>query len=294
MDTCRKKRSYKRRGELSIMITDYYVILVIGTQDIYTNLFNLITMRYRFLLSLSVTAFFILLAACSDDPDAGEIIDRAIEKHGGERYEQSRISFTFRDIDYMAERRGGDFVYQRTMNTDTAGQVTDRLTNGGLVRTVNGQEVGLTADEDSMYTNSVNSVIYFALLPYKLNDPAVNKKLLGQTTIKGQPYYEIEVTFDQEGGGDDYQDRYIYWIHRQDYTMDYLAYRFQVDGGGTRFREAENVRRVNGIRFADYNNFGSAEMERPLDKYEVYFTQDSLQKVSDIDLENIRVELLDD
>lgn len=233
----------------------------------------------------------LIVTACSTQPDAQSIIDKAIEEHGGDAYEHSRISFDFRDVYYTAKHQNGQFVYTRFF-PDSLGGIRDSLTNDGFSRSINGQKVDLSFEEDSMYTNSVNSVIYFALLPYKLNDPAVNKKLLEETTISGEPYYEIEVTFDQQGGGDDYQDRYMYWIHRNDYTMDYLAYRFQVDGGGTRFRDAKNVRRVNGILFADYNNFGSPEMQHPLEDYENYFMSDTLTKVSEVNLENIEVELL--
>ena len=65
---------------------------------------------------------------------------------------------------------------------------------------------------DSMahkYANSINSVHYFAYLPFGLNDAAVNKKLLGETTIRAQDYYLIQVTFDQKNGGDDYDGRFI-------------------------------------------------------------------------------------
>lgn len=233
----------------------------------------------------------LIVTACSTQPDAQSIIDKAIEEHGGDAYEHSLISFDFRDVHYTAKHKNGQFVYTRFF-PDSLGGIRDSLTNAGFSRTIDGQKVDLSFEEDSMYTNSVNSVIYFALLPYKLNDPAVNKKLLEETTISGEPYYEIEVTFDQQGGGDDYQDRYMYWIHRNDYTMDYLAYRFQVDGGGTRFRDAKNVRRINGILFADYDNFGSPEMQHPLEDYENYFMSDTLTKVSEVNLENIEVEIL--
>lgn len=233
----------------------------------------------------------LIITACSSRPDAQSIIDKAIETHGGDAYEHSHISFDFRDVHYTAKRQNGRFVFTRYF-PDSLGGIRDSLTNEGFSRSINGEKAELTADEDSMYTNSVNSVIYFALLPYKLNDPAVNKKFVEKTMINEEPYYEIEVTFDQQGGGEDYQDRYMYWIHRTAYTMDYLAYRFHVEEGGTRFREAKNMRRVNGILFADYNNFGSPEMEHPLEDYENYFMSDTLTKVSEVNLENIEVELL--
>lgn len=244
------------------------------------------------ILKFSLFLVFSVIVSCSARPDAQQIVDKAIEKHGGDVFKNSRVSFTFRDVKYTARRQHGDFALTRTF-PDSLGGITDSLTNSGFTRTIAGEQVPLTVAEDSMYSNSVNSVIYFALLPYKLNDAAVNKKLLGKTSINGEPYYEVEVTFEQQGGGADYQDRYIYWIHRDDYTMDYLAYRFHVDGGGTRFRQAQNVRTVNGIRFADYLNFGSADMQHPLEKYDSYFEADTLSKVSEINLEDIRVEMLD-
>ena len=75
-----------------------------------------------------------------------------------------------------------------------------------------------------------------------LGDPAVQPRYLGVDTLQGEPYHEIEVTFRQDGGGRDYEDRFIYWIHPERHTMDYLAYGFHIDDGGARFREATQER----------------------------------------------------
>jgi hypothetical protein len=243
-------------------------------------------------LKILTFPLLLILSSCSSSPDAQSIITKAIEKHGGETYANSRIAFTFRDGNYAALQQGGDYIFTRQF-PDSLGGLTDSLSNDGLNRTVAGEQTEISSEDSAAYANSVNSVIYFAKLPYKLNDGAVNKELIGETTISGEPYYEIRVTFAQEGGGTDYEDTYIYWFHRDDYTMDYLAYRFHVDGGGTRFREAKNMRVVNGVRFADYNNFGSPDMEHPLEEYDSYFEADTLNKVSEINLEDIEVELLD-
>jgi len=240
-----------------------------------------------------LTALILLMIiSCSSPPDVTNIIDKAIEAHGGDRYANSKISFDFRGTDYRATHDDGTFRYVREIETDSLGMVTDSLWNGGFTRMHDGQKIALAAEDSTTYANSLNSVVYFVLLPYKLNDAAVNKNLLAETNINEEPYYKIEVTFDKQSGGTDYQDRYIYWIHRKNYTMDYLAYRFHVDDGGTRFREAYNVRTINGLRFADYNNFGGPDMERPLEDYESYFKADTLNKVSEINLDSISVELL--
>jgi hypothetical protein len=244
---------------------------------------------YLYLWGFIIFAFI----GCSTQADVETVINKTIEQHGGEAYQNSHIRFDFRGTEYTAKRTGGNYVYTRTMQ-DSSGVMVDSLSNTGLSRTVDGNKINLSAQDSAAYANSVNSVIYFAMLPYGLNDTAVNKKLLGQATIKGEPYYEVKVTFDQQDGGTDYEDEFIYWIHRDTYTMDYLAYRFHVDGGGTRFREAYNVRTIKGIRFADYNNYGGADMQQPLKKYDTYFKADTLTKVSEINLEDLEADILDE
>ena len=71
--------------------------------------------------------------------------------------------------------------------------------------------------------------------------------------------------------------------------MDYLAYLYHVNGGGARFREAHNIRTVEGIRFADYRNYKADSDDLPLEDYGRVFNEGGLVKVSDVNLENIKV-----
>ena len=57
------------------------------------------------------------------------------------------------------------------------------------------------------------------------------------------------------GGGEDFQDEYRYWIDPESGHIDYLAYNYHTDGGGTRFRKAKNRRKKEGFVFQDYINF---------------------------------------
>ena len=138
------------------------------------------------------------------------------------------------------------------------------------------------------YGNSVNSVHYFAYLPYGLNDPAVNKKLLGETQLAGKKYYKVEVTFNEEDGGEDFEDIYIYWINKETFRPDYLAYEFSINGGGARFREAFNERIINGIRFVDYKNYKAAD-NISVYNLEALFKSKELELLSTIRLEDISV-----
>ncbi len=223
--------------------------------------------------------------------DAQKIIDAAIQKHGGEHYNAAKISFDFRGRHYIIERNSGLFTYKRLF-TDSTGAVEDVLHNNGFYREIDGKPVELSDEWKGRYSNSVNSVAYFALLPFPLNDPAANKRYIGQATLKGQPYHKIEVTFQQEGGGKDYEDVFVYWIHQQQQTMDYLAYSFLVDDGGTRFREAMNPRDVNGIRFVNYVNYKGPKTGTPVAGLDMLFEAGKLEKASEIILENVQVELL--
>lgn len=244
---------------------------------------------------LFLIVFLVLCAslyAAPETTDAQKIIDRAIEAHGGNHYLASKINFDFRDRHYESERRGGLYHYQRIFS-DSSGRVNDHLTNDGFFREVNDEKIDLSEEWQSKYANSVNSVIYFALLPYSLNDPAVQKRYRGAGTIRDEKYHKIEVTFRQEDGGKDYEDVFVYWIHQEKNTMDYLAYEFHTDGGGTRFREAFNQREVNNILFADYHNYKGPQPGVDLATFDTLFQAGKLKKASEIVLKNVTVTLLE-
>ncbi|WP_422079795.1 DUF6503 family protein [Ulvibacterium sp.] len=219
---------------------------------------------------------------------AQEIVDASIKVSGGEAYKKSAISFDFRDRSYTMERHDGRKVLKRISQIDS-NTVLDIKQYNGFQRFVNDSLISIPDSMATKYANSVNSVHYFAYLPYGLNDSAVNKKYLGRSRIKGKDYYEIEVTFDKEGGGDDYDDTYVYWFNVTTLKPDYLAYEFHVDGGGKRFREAYNERYVNGIRFVDYNNYKPFDQGVVVQEMDSLFMADQLELLSQIELKNITV-----
>lgn len=224
---------------------------------------------------------------------AQKVVDEAIAVHGGDLYNNSLVRFTFRNRQYKARVQGSSFEYERIFTDSSGQQIRDVLNNGGLYREINGNRVALSAKDSSAYANSVNSVLYFALLPAHLNDRAVIKEHLGEVNIKGKPYHKIKVTFRQEGGGKDFEDTYIYWFHRDKGTMDYLAYNYQTDGGGARFREAYNVRNVNGIQFSDYINYKPKdESNLDVETFDGLFAKGELEELSRIESENVEVIIL--
>jgi len=244
--------------------------------------------------AVCILLFTFLFMGCNNKPDsltAQQIIEKAIDTSCNKHCDEAVISFTFRDKKYKSERTNGNFQLER-MWVDSTGPIRDVLTNTGFTRYIANDSVQVLADSTAAaYANSVNSVHYFAQLPYGLKSEAVLKKLLGETTIKKQPYYKIEVRFKEEGGGTDFEDVFIYWVHTKNFTVDYLAYEYSVNEGGLRFREAYNLRIIKGIRFVDYNNYKPKTPDIKLTALDSLFEADQLALLSKIETEDIEVTL---
>ncbi|QRM90882.1 deoxyribose-phosphate aldolase [Lacinutrix sp. WUR7] len=233
----------------------------------------------------------ILFIACKTEKveTANTIIDKAIEVAGGEKYVAAEIVFDFRDKKYTAIRKNEIYQYEREFK-DATQVIRDVLNNEGFKRFIDNKEVVVADTMSVKYAASVNSVHYFALLPYGLNDNAVIKEDLGVVSIKGKKYHKIKVTFQQEGGGEDFEDVFVYWVNTETYTVDYLAYSYQEDSGvGMRFREAYNVRTISGLRFVDYNNFKPKDESLNLLDTDKAFDANNLKLLSKIELKNITV-----
>lgn len=238
--------------------------------------------------------FLVPLISCNDkssDSEADKIIAKTIENAGGERYENANIEFQFRETFYTSTRNNGQFELTRTIIDSTNTTYYDVLTNEGFNRYHEDEKVAISDSLAGVYSESVNAVHYFVQLPFGLKDDAVIKELVGQDTINNKIYHEIKVTFKQEGGGADHEDIYMYWIEKDDLTIDYLAYRFFVNDGGIRFRKAVNPRTVGGIRFVDYENYKTDELSTPLEDLDEMFQKGELTKVSQIENEIKKVEI---
>lgn len=236
-----------------------------------------------------------LLLGCSSESEVDQtqqVIDKAIEANGAHLFASKKVAFDFRDKHYTVSRTGSVYTYTRSYE-DPAGTVKDILINSSdFTRTLNNQDVLISPDWETRYRNSVNSVLYFVEILYRLNDAAVFKSYLGKTSIKGESYHVIKVTFSEEGGGVDFQDEYRYWIHESDYTLDYLAYNYETDGGGARFRAAYDRSEVGGITFQNYVNYKPVPdtKETPLDDLPKFYEAGELKELSRIVNENIEVE----
>ena len=249
---------------------------------------NALKSAYKFLLCV-----FALVTAlsCVSDPEtiAQSLIDQSIQAHGQERLLTHDIRFRFRDKHYALQRGKNGYVYERAFEKQQD-SITDRLySNGSFERLINEQHVQLPDSTKLSYSNSLNSVMYFFQLPYVLNDPAAIKRFKGPAVVQGRPHFVVEVTFEQEGGGTDYEDAFRYWFDAETLKMNYLAYRYHTNGGGIRFRVATNRKSYSGLWVQDYDNFAPPSKAVPLDSLPSLWQLGALQKVSRIAQEEVQV-----
>jgi hypothetical protein len=134
-----------------------------------------------------------MVACAKKEFTAQQIVDESIKNAGLDKVANATISFDFRDKHYVASRKKGVYILIRTKDS-----VIDLLTNKGFIRKIHKKTIPLKDSIANIYANSVNSVHYFSVLPFGLNDKAVYKTKLPNVTINGKTYYKIQVTFSEE------------------------------------------------------------------------------------------------
>ncbi|AXT20535.1 deoxyribose-phosphate aldolase [Flavobacteriaceae bacterium AU392] len=235
----------------------------------------------------------LLVISCKNEvePTAQNIIDKAILIAGGNKFNHFDMDFDFRKVHYKSIRNNGKFELQR-IRKDSVNTIVDAVSNEGYKRLINNTVVAVPDSMVPRYTASVNSVHYFSVLPFGLNDAAVNKDYIGEISIKGNKYHKIKVTFDQDGGGEDFEDVFVYWVNTKTYKTDYIAYSYNEDDGlGLRFREAYNERIVEGIRVVDYNNYKPNDESVSVLDLDKMYEENEMKLLSKIELENVSVKL---
>ena len=241
---------------------------------------------------LLAIASFVFVSCVDKEPDASQIIEKAMQAHGSTLLKNSLTTFHFRGTAYSIERDKGTINFSRTFFVE-GDTIKDIKTNSGVTRYRNGTQQTIADSILKKYDSSINSVAYFSQLPYSLDGPAVIKKYLGMDTIKGKKYHEIEVTFDENGGGEDHEDVFVYWVNEQSHLLDYLAYSYCEADCGYRFRESVNRTTHNGVIMQDYKNYKATARDPQLQHMDDLFEDGKLELLSEIINEDVTVVLTD-
>lgn len=212
-------------------------------------------------------------------------VRRAVQAHGAARLAEATVDFSFRGTPHRMTRSGGRFRFERWPRPDQH----EVLTNEGYALFVNGERAKLSAAAAAARARSLNSVVYFASLPYVLEDPAVNAVHAGQQEVDGETYDVLEVTFDLEGGGEDHDDRFRYWLDPESGELELMAYSFTRGEGGVRLRVRTSTVGAGGVTFVNWKNFGDPNADTPLSQLPKLWLQGELPELSEILLDDIRV-----
>lgn len=226
----------------------------------------------------------IVLSSCQEETD--RIIESSIEYHGFENFYTEPVEFKFREYTYLIDKTRSPYLYTKKI------QLQDSITGQPIIqidslwnsvefsRSVNGEKLKLTEEDESRFSNSLNSVAYFYQLPLPLKDDAAIITLLENTLIEGKEYATLKVSFSEENGGTDHEDTYRYYFDTSTYALSYLSYDFHINDGGVRFRKAYQRPRGDFI-FLDYDNY-KAPKGTPLDSLPILFEKGKLELLSKI------------
>lgn len=248
-----------------------------------------------------------LLAACAGpdpEPEPGptsppgtserlDIVDRAIEYHGGELFEQSRVRLTVAsrsgsfDVDSTTD--GDRFEYLiRESNASDARQY--RRDNTMLEVTESGEPMAMDEVAQVRAESYVNQRMYFLFLPYKLNDPGTYKEDQGLEEWNGRPLHRVRVTFEPDTSAGA-ESAYVYWFDPETARLEQFAYDYS-GGTGLRFRVLTNYRRIGGLLFYDADNYGLNTPDGGLtvDDISPAYVEDELPLVSQIEHRDVDVQ----
>lgn len=237
-------------------------------------------------------------APATEAPSRGverlEIVDRAIEHHGGALYRHSATSLGVCSksgcFDLWVKVDGDRTEYEVTGKV-RAGERRVRATPERVEHWIDGEMVPVEPGGEQVLRDWAMARIYFPFLPYRLNDPSVFKQALGSETWDGRALDKVKVTF-AAGSSTDADDQYMYWFDPETGRVEMLAYSFHTGDGGLRFRRATNHRRVGGILFFDQENLGADGPGLSVDQIDPAFVAERMRPISTVRLENIRVEPL--
>lgn len=237
-----------------------------------------------------------LAATAAAADEAGlDIVARAIEHHGGDRYRHSETSLELCSGSgcYRVRVRTDGGLYEHEVSGPYRGRTrTVRADNESVSVRRDGEPLAVLPEARQALRDWAMARIYFAFLPYRLEDPGVVRQDLGLEEWDGRPLRRVGVGF-AAGSSTDAEDEYVYWFDPETARLEQFAYSFTGRPGGLRFRRLGNYRRVGGILFFDQTNLGVEGPDLRVGQITPEFVRERMRVVSEIELRDIRVEPLD-
>ena len=231
----------------------------------------------------------------SSSPGAAlpNIVAKAIEFHGGDIYDRSRIAMTITSLSGSfqidATRDGGKFEYVVT-GTIGRDQIDRRvrLTNDNVQEWRNSIESDLDEEGARRARAFADARVFFPLLPYTLKGGDIHFEDRGLETWDGRELQRVKVSF-TPGTSNDADDAYTFWFDPDTGRVEQFGYDFN---GGLRFRKATVFNRVGGVLFSDQENYAIDGGKVPVDTLSPEYVRENMELLSTVVLSDITVEPL--
>jgi len=224
-----------------------------------------------------------------------DIVDRAIDYHGGDLYVHSRTSFEVCSksgcYDVSAAVQGGRYEY-RVRGPYRGGVREVLVSNDRVLHRQDEIEMPVSPEGQVALRDWAMARVYFGFLPYRLNDESVVKEDLGLEKWSGRELHKVKVSF-VPGTSTDAEDEFLYWFDPASGRLEQFAYSFVGSPGGLRFRRLYDFRRIGGLLFFDQENWGAAGDELTVDLISADFV-DAMERISTVELRSIQVDDLAD
>ncbi len=236
--------------------------------------------------------FISLFVACADSNNtltAEEVLDFSIKNSGGDTYLNSHIKFNVGDLDYHFYRHKNIIEYQLTR---VVGSMTYLATyhNGQYAYLVNDQEQIQTTQSRKFIETQLDGFAYAFYIPHLFNENHVLTQRLDDVKIDKKDYYTLRITFkDYEGSPN---DQFYLYINKDTGLVDFYTEKMHINGDSNLFKKALNWRERNGLMFADYHIFKSADTV-PLEDVYKYYNNKTIEYVKATKIENIIVNPID-
>ena len=250
------------------------------------------------LMTVTVPLVFVMACGTSGEPtDQGsplpEIVQKAIEFHGGDIYEHSRMTMTITSLSgsfrIEATRDGGQYDYVVTGNVGSDGtERRVRSTNDTVEESRGGEPVELDAETSRRARAFVDARVFFPLLPYTLKGGDIHFDDLGLETWAGRQLHKVHVSF-TPGTSNDADDGYMFWFDPDTGQMEQFGYDFD---GGLRFRRATEFERVGGVLFSTQENYAVDGGRVPVSTLSPQYVDENMELLSTVVISDVMVEPL--
>ena len=231
-------------------------------------------------------------SASSDANRRPPILTKAIEFHGGDLYDRSRMLMTISSLSgsFQIEtvREDGQFEHIVTGATRDGTIRRVRLTNDTVEEWHDDEVVELDEEMQRRARAYVDARVFFPLLPYTLQGGDIQYEDLGMEQWDGRDLHKVGVSF-TPGTSNDADDGYMFWFDPDTGQMEQFGYDFD---GGLRFRKGVAVERVGGVLFSTQENYATDGGRVPVAMLSPDYVAENMELLSTVVISDVTVEPL--